>query len=524
MKVSDFASIDPEKVSAASPHAVQNFLRGHWVQSKKSIMLPDPLNGEKFMTIPDTQSNETEDFISSLNTCSKTGLHNPFKNPERYVRYGTVCANAATAFRQPEVNDFLVRLIQRVVPKHEAQARAEVFVTMKFLENFGGDQVRFLARSFQVPGDHTGQMSSGYRWPFGPVVIIAPFNFPLEIPMLQLMGALFMGNKVLLKCDSRVSVVMEQALRLLHACGLPKGDLDFINCGGPVMHDILMKAQPRMTQFTGSSRVAEMLAKDLHGRIKVEDAGWDWKVLGPDVHDIDFVAYTSDQDAYAYSGQKCSAQSALFMHKNWTKAGLLDKIKALAERRSLSDLTLTPVLTVNNERFLSHVKAFLAIPGAELLFGGQLLQNHKIPAVYGSFQPTAIKIPLKQLLSAQFGKLCMTEIFGPFQIVVEYDDAEIPDVIQALENCEAHLTAAIVSRDIQFQQHMIAHTVNGTTYSGIRARTTGAPQNHWFGPAGDPRGGGIGTPEAIKFVWSCHREIIYDQGPVPGGWKLPKAT
>ena len=46
--------------------------------------------------------------------------------------------------------------------------------------------------------------------------------------------------------------------------------------------------------------------------------------------------------------------------------------------------------------------------------------------------------------------------------------------------------------------------------AGPRARTTGAPQNHWFGPAGDPRGAGIGTPEAIRLVWSCHRELISD--------------
>jgi 1-pyrroline-5-carboxylate dehydrogenase len=45
-----------------------------------------------------------------------------------------------------------------------------------------------------------------------------------------------------------------------------------------------------------------------------------------------------------------------------------------------------------------------------------------------------------------------------------------------------------------------------------------------FGPAGDPRGAGIGTPEAIKLVWSCHREIIYDIGPVPKNWSLPSAT
>lgn len=39
--------------------------------------------------------------------------------------------------------------------------------------------------------------------------------------------------------------------------------------------------------------------------------------------------------------------------------------------------------------------------------------------------------------------------------------------------------------------------MNGTSYTGIRGRTTGAPQNHWFGPSGDPRGAGIGTPEVL---------------------------
>lgn len=36
------------------------------------------------------------------------------------------------------------------------------------------------------------------------VALITPFNFPLEIPALQLMGALYMGNKPLLKVDSKV--------------------------------------------------------------------------------------------------------------------------------------------------------------------------------------------------------------------------------------------------------------------------------------------------------------------------------
>ena len=44
---------------------------------------------------------------------------------------------------------------------------------------------------------------------------------------------------------------MEQFLRLLHKCGLPAVDVDFINTDGPTMNKLLLKAQPRMTLFTG---------------------------------------------------------------------------------------------------------------------------------------------------------------------------------------------------------------------------------------------------------------------------------
>ena len=47
--------------------------------------------------------------------------------------------------------------------------------------------------------------------------------------------------------------------------------------------------------------------------------------------------------------QKCSAQSALFVHENWKKIDFVGKLKELAERRKLSDLTVGPVLTVTNE-------------------------------------------------------------------------------------------------------------------------------------------------------------------------------
>jgi 1-pyrroline-5-carboxylate dehydrogenase len=106
-------------------------------------------------------------------------------------------------------------------------------------------------------------------------------------------------------------------------------------------------------------------------------------------------------------------------------------------------------------------------------------------------------------------------------VLTSYCDDEVSLVLDACEKMDAHLTAAVVSSDELFVQRVLGSTVNGTTYAGRRARTTGAPQNHWFGPAGTPLAGGIGTIEAIRLVWSCHREVIYDRGPVEAGWTTP---
>lgn len=525
-RIPEFATVDPfGGMNSQQPGIVRNLLAGEWAGADKTRDdIPDPLTGESFLAVPETEA--LAPFVDGLKSCPKFGLHNPLRNPDRYVMLGGVCARAAALLAQPEVEDFFVRLIQRVMPKSRAQSLGEVVVTRVFLENFSGDGVRFLGRGFSNPGNHGGQESRGYRWPFGPVVVVAPFNFPLEIPALQVMGALFMGNRPLAKADSKVSVVMEQFLRLLIECGLPPGDVDLIHCRGVEMGKLIKAARDhiRLVQFTGSGTVAELISKVVNGAVRLEDAGFDWKVIGPDYDPawLDYVAWQSDQDAYNTSGQKCSAQSILLLHKNWTET-LLPKLGQLASRRTLDDLTIGPVLSWTNDRMRAHIDALCDIPGAKLLFGGEPLKNHCIPDCYGAIEPTAVQVPLKAL-SGEFFELVTTELFGPFQVVVEYGDDDLDTVLGVLERISHHLTAAIVSANSDFQQQVLGATVNGTTYCGMRARTTGAPQNHWFGPCGDPRAAGIGTPEAIVNTWSGHREVIMDQGPLPADWSVPPSV
>ncbi|CAI7874466.1 unnamed protein product, partial [Closterium sp. NIES-54] len=88
---------------------------------------------------------------------------------------------------------------------------------------------------------------------------------------------------------------------------------------------------------------------------------------------------------------------------------------------------------VTTEAFLSHVKALLSIPGARLEFGGKELQGgkHSIPTCYGAVEPTAVFVPLKAMLASRENfEIATKEVFGPIQVVREYDDSEVDPMLE----------------------------------------------------------------------------------------------
>ena len=93
-----WATMDPRALgSTAEPYAVQNLCQGQWwsdttLTTAARLSIPHPLDrdGHPLFTVPDTSLAEIAPFIESLRQCPKTGLHNPLKNPERYLEYGEI--------------------------------------------------------------------------------------------------------------------------------------------------------------------------------------------------------------------------------------------------------------------------------------------------------------------------------------------------------------------------------------------------------------------------------------------------
>jgi hypothetical protein len=105
--VASWAKFNPTEMSGTKPAQVSNLVYGEWQQSEKEMVIPDPLNGEPFLHVPDTQLYEVEPFVASMRSIPKSGMHNPFKNPERYVMWGDITARAAAELRRPEASSRL---------------------------------------------------------------------------------------------------------------------------------------------------------------------------------------------------------------------------------------------------------------------------------------------------------------------------------------------------------------------------------------------------------------------------------
>jgi len=86
-----FATIDPNNLSEQTKGF--NLVGGEWLHdTEHTHKLIDPMNKNKFLiTQPDTSADEVKPFIDHLKSCPKHGLHNPIKNPERYVMMGEIC-------------------------------------------------------------------------------------------------------------------------------------------------------------------------------------------------------------------------------------------------------------------------------------------------------------------------------------------------------------------------------------------------------------------------------------------------
>jgi malonate-semialdehyde dehydrogenase (acetylating) / methylmalonate-semialdehyde dehydrogenase len=262
-----------------------------------------------------------------------------------------------------------------------------------------------------------------FRQPLGVVTAITPFNFPAMIPLWFLPYAIACGNTFILKPSERVPFSAMRLAELLAEAGLPKGVVNVVNGGKPVVDALLDHPTVEAVSFVGSTPVARYIyarASQNGKRVQCQGGAKNHVVVLPDA-DPDTTTRIIADSAYGCAGQRCLAVSVAVTvdaARDWFPRRITDLAASLKVGFGLEEgVQMGPVITPASKERISTLIEQGAGEGARPVLDGRGVSVGSHPR--GSFVgPTVLEgVPASSSLTE-------TEIFGPVLSLIHADSVD----------------------------------------------------------------------------------------------------
>lgn len=176
------------------------------------------------------------------------------------------------------------------------------------------------------------------RVPLGVCVVISPWNFPVSIPLGQVVAGLVAGNAVLLKPSEWSPRCGALVVDLFKGCGLPPDLLQLVQGDGRV-GAALIDAKPEKVFFTGSLVTGRkvMAACAQHPiPVSLELGGIDALIVCDDA-DLELASSAALWGATMNGGQVCASVERILVDER-VKDAFLGRLYAKAERLDPADV------------------------------------------------------------------------------------------------------------------------------------------------------------------------------------------
>lgn len=284
------------------------------------------------------------------------------------------------------------------------------------------------------------------REPVGVVGLIAPWNFPVAIPLWKIAPALVYGNTVVFKPAELTPLTAWHIADVLTQAGLPRGVLNLVSGMGAVAGNALVEhSNVTMISFTGSNKVGRDIQRKLTergGKAQLEMGGKNPVVVLDDAN-LDLAVEMVTRGAMKSSGQKCTATSRVFVQKGIYASfaeTLVAKVKSLRVGDGmLPDTYLGPVVSRKQQETILNYLQIGQQEGAKLAAGGGTYPGESREKSF-YVQPTVF------VDADPNSRLMREEIFGPVVALTPVDTLD--DAIAAANGVPYGLSASIISQDI----------------------------------------------------------------------------
>ena len=281
--------------------------------------------------------------------------------------------------------------------------------------------------------------------PLGCVLIVGPWNYPFQLVISPLIGAIASGNCAIIKPSEIAPATSKVVAELIAATFDP--EYVAVQAGGVEVAQALLTQKFDHIFFTGGTRVGQIVmeaaAKQLTP-VTLELGGKSPCIIDKDIS-IEVTAKRIVWGKYLNAGQTCIAPDYLLVHEE-IKPAFIEALKQVIQDTYGDDPAHSPDFSrLVSDRQFDRVAGL--IEGEEVAIGAQMNRANKFiaPTVLNNVSWDA---PVMQ-----------DEIFGPVLPVLSY--REIGDAIAQINARPKPLALYLFSRSQSLQDYVLASTSSG---------------------------------------------------------------
>lgn len=382
--------------------------------SAETLPSYNPATGEVSEEIPKTHPEELPAIVAQARTAQEkwreTSLH---ERRALLLRLKQVLLDARNVFAE---------IVVRESGKPHVEALfSDVFVSLDTAAYYQSNLAKLL-RPERVPHHSSAaKLKSGklFYEPLGVIGIVSSWNYPLAIPMGQIIAAVAAGNSVVCKTSEFTPKCGAMIQEMFVRAGFPDSVVNIVQGGGEI-GQALIDARPDKVLFTGSvatgRRVAEACARQLIPSV-LELGGKDAMIVLADAN-LDVASSAALWGSFTNCGQVCLSVERLFIERSVSEKFLqlcVEKTKTLRVGNGADPSTdVGPLIRPQHVGRMNDLLADAVSRGARILCGG----NARPDLGPCFFEPTAIANVDSSM------RLFEEETFGPILAVQSVENAD----------------------------------------------------------------------------------------------------
>jgi coniferyl-aldehyde dehydrogenase len=320
--------------------------------------------------------------------------------------------------------------------------------------------------------------------PLGLVGVVAPWNYPLQLTLAPVVGALAAGNLVMIK-PSELTPRFAARLTAAVAEYFSPAEMTVVTGGAEIGQHFVALPFDHLV-FTGSTRVGRLVAQAAAANltpVTLELGGKSPAVIDPSA-DLAVAARRIAFGKLLNAGQTCIAPDYVLCPRG-LQEDFVRLFFAAAGALYGSDPRnpdYTAIVNAAHYQRLEHLLADAAAKGARVESANAVADWKPT----GKFPPCVVLAPRDDMLVVQ------EEIFGPILPVVAYDDAA--EALAFINGRERPLALYWFGTDRDARDRLLRHTVAGGVtvndcllhiaqenqpFGGVGASGSGAYHGHW---------------------------------------------